>query len=72
MSYRPLADEIRPQSLDEVMGQTHILGKDGLLRRIIDGGSIPNLVFYGPSGTGKTTVANIIAKRTDQIGRAHV
>ena len=66
MSYRPLADEIRPQSLDEVMGQTHILGKDGLLRRIIDGGSIPNLVFYGPSGTGKTTVANIIAKRTDR------
>ena len=45
MSYRPLADEIRPQSLDEVMGQTHILGKDGLLRRIIDGGSIPNLVL---------------------------
>ena len=54
MTYRPLADEIRPQDLDEVMGQKHILGKDGLLRRIIDSGSIPNLVFYGPSGTGKT------------------
>ena len=66
MTYRPLADEIRPQDLDEVMGQTHILGKNGLLRRIIDSGSIPNLVFYGPSGTGKTTVANIIAKRTDR------
>ena len=53
MTYRPLADEIRPQTLDEVVGQRHILGKDGLLRRIIDSGSIPNLVFYGPSGTGR-------------------
>ena len=66
MTYRPLADEIRPQTLDEVVGQGHILGQNGLLRRIIDGGSIPNLVFYGPSGTGKTTVANIIAKRTNR------
>ena len=66
MPYRPLADEIRPQTLDEVGGQRHILGKDGLLRRIIDSGSIPNLIFYGPSGTGKTTVANIIAKRTNR------
>ena len=66
MAYRPLADEIRPQSLDEVVGQRHILGKNGLLRRIIEGGNIPNLVFYGPSGTGKTTVANIIAKRTNR------
>ena len=64
MSYRPLADEIRPQTLDEVVGQSHILGQGGLLRRIIEGGSIPNLIFYGPSGTGKTTVANLIAKRT--------
>ena len=61
MTYRPLADEIRPQTLDEVVGQKHILGEGGLLRRIIEGGNIPNLVFYGPSGTGKTTVANIIA-----------
>lgn len=64
MAYRPLADEIRPQTLDEVVGQKHILGKDGLLRRIIEGGSVPNLIFYGPSGTGKTTVANLIAQRT--------
>ena len=64
MSYRPLADEIRPKTLDEVVGQRHILGKDGLLRRIIEGGDVPNLIFYGPSGTGKTTVANIIAQRT--------
>ncbi|MBD5085118.1 MAG: replication-associated recombination protein A [Clostridiales bacterium] len=67
MSYQPLADRIRPQNLDEVLGQSHILGRDGLLRRVIDSGKIPNMVFYGPSGTGKTTVANIIAQ---QSGRA--
>ena len=66
MAYRPLADEIRPTNLDEVVGQKHILGKDGLLRRIIDSGNVPNLIFYGPSGTGKTTVANIIAQRTNR------
>ncbi len=64
MAYRPLADEIRPQNLDEVVGQRHILGENGLLRRIIESGNVPNLIFYGPSGTGKTTVANIIAQRT--------
>ncbi len=66
MAYRPLADEIRPKTLDEVVGQQHILGKDGLLRRIIESGDVPNLIFYGPSGTGKTTVANIIAQRTNR------
>ncbi len=62
--YRPLADEIRPQTLDEVYGQKHILGENGLLRRIIASGQIPNMIFYGPSGSGKTTVANIIARET--------
>ncbi len=66
MAYRPLADEIRPTTLDEVVGQRHILGPDGLLRRVIEGGDVPNLIFYGPSGTGKTTVANIIARRTNR------
>lgn len=66
MAYRPLADEIRPTTLDEVVGQTHILGENGLLRRVIEGGNVPNLIFYGPSGTGKTTVANIIAQRTNR------
>ncbi len=61
---RPLADEIRPQTLDEVYGQKHILGENGLLRRIIRSGRIPNMIFYGPSGSGKTTVANIIARET--------
>lgn len=67
--YRPLADEIRPLDLGEVVGQRHILGEDGMLRRIIDSGEIPNMVFYGPSGTGKTTVANIIARRTNRTLR---
>ena len=63
---KPLADEIRPKSLDDVVGQQHILGRDGLLRRIVESGSTPNMIFYGPSGTGKTTVARIIAERTQR------
>lgn len=64
--YQPLADLLRPQTLDEVYGQEHILGKGAVLRRLIDSGRIPNMVFYGPSGTGKTTVAKIIAKQTNR------
>ena len=62
--YQPLADVLRPKTLDEVCGQEHILAPDGLLRRILASGSVPNMIFYGPSGTGKTTVANIIAAQT--------
>lgn len=61
--YRPLADELRPKTLDDVVGQGHILGEEGVLRRIIQGGNIPNMIFYGPSGTGKTTLAEIAAAR---------
>ena len=67
--YKPLADEIRPHSLDDVVGQRHILGERGLLRRIVESGSIPNMIFYGPSGTGKTTVARIIAEKTNRTLR---
>ena len=62
--YQPLADLLRPQTLDEVYGQEHILGPGGVLRRLVNSGNVPNMVFYGPSGTGKTTVAKIIAKQT--------
>lgn len=62
----PLADKIRPQTLDDVVGQKHILGEGKVLRRIIESGQIPNLIFYGPSGVGKTTVARIIAKSTNK------
>ena len=64
--YRPLADKIRPDSIDDIFGQKHILGENGILRRIILTGQIPNMIFYGPSGVGKTTVAGIIAKHTSR------
>jgi putative ATPase len=67
--YRPLADELRPVELDDVVGQGHILGENGLLRRVIESGNIPNMIFYGPSGTGKTTVARIIAEKTNRTLR---
>ena len=65
----PLADTIRPQSLDEVVGQTHLIGEGKPLRRIIESGKIPNMIFYGPSGTGKTTIARIIAENTIIINK---
>ena len=64
--YKPLADEIRPSTLDDVVGQRHILSQGGMLRRIVESGQIPNMIFYGPSGTGKTTVARIIAEKTNR------
>ncbi len=53
----PLADRLRPQSIDDMVGQRHLLGEGKALRRIIDSGEVPNLIFYGPSGVGKTTLA---------------
>lgn len=61
----PLADKIRPMELDQVFGQTHILGENRPLKKIIESGHIPNMIFYGPSGVGKTTVANIIAHKSN-------
>jgi putative ATPase len=62
--YKPLADRMRPTSLDDVVGQEEILGKNGLLRRIIESGTATNMILFGPPGTGKTTIANIIADKT--------
>ena len=63
---QPLADRIRPDTLDEVVGQKHLLAPGALLRRFIEKGTNANMIFYGPSGVGKTTVANIIARRTNR------
>ena len=65
MSNQPLADKLRPTSFDEIAGQEHLVGKNGIIRKLCDVGRIPNMIFYGPPGTGKTTVAKIIAKSSD-------
>ena len=62
----PLADRLRPQSLCDIVGQKHLLGENKPLRKIIESGKIPNLIFYGPSGVGKTTLASYIAKSTNR------
>ena len=63
---QPLADLMRPNSLEEMVGQPHLLGKNSLFRKVIESGSVPNMIFYGPPGTGKTTAANIIAKKANK------
>lgn len=61
---QPLAEQIRPSCLEEIVGQQHLLAPNQPLRRIIESGKIPNMIFYGPSGVGKTTVARMIANST--------
>ncbi len=63
----PLAERIRPKTLDDVVGQRDLLGEGKPLRKILDGGKIPNMIFYGPSGVGKTTVARIIAENSNMM-----
>ncbi|MAF68525.1 MAG: AAA family ATPase [Micavibrio sp.] len=62
---RPLADILRPQTLDEVIGQDHIIGADAPLRQMLESGQLPSLIFWGPPGCGKTTLARILAKHTN-------
>lgn len=66
MALRPLADRIRPKDISDVVGQEHLLSEGKALRNILDSGNIPNMIFYGPSGTGKTTVANIAAEKSNK------
>ena len=66
---KPLADRIRPTELEDVVGQKHLLSPDKALYNMIQNGDIPNLIFYGPSGVGKTTVASIIANKTKRALR---
>ena len=69
MSYTPLADALRPSSFDEMVGQTHLFGKNGSVRRMAEQGYLPNMVFFGPPGTGKTTAAGILAKHSGKTIR---
>ncbi|MBE6530468.1 MAG: replication-associated recombination protein A [Ruminococcaceae bacterium] len=61
------ADELRPKNFDDIVGQEHLFGKNGVIRKMIGAGRITNMIFYGPPGTGKTTAAEIIAKESDMV-----
>ena len=65
MAVKPPADRMRPTNFDEIAGQAHLVGKNGIIKKLVSSGRIPNMIFYGPPGTGKTTVANIIASLSD-------
>ncbi len=64
-SLSPLAQRMRPETLDDIVGQKHLFGKNGAVRKMLERGYVTNMIFYGPPGTGKTTAANIIAKETE-------
>ncbi|WP_330362414.1 AAA family ATPase [[Clostridium] dakarense] len=61
---QPLADKLRPHQIEDMVGQSHIIGKGKVINKLIENNTIPNMILYGPPGTGKTTLANIIANVT--------
>lgn len=65
LNKQPLADQLRPKNLDEIVGQTHLFGKNGVIRRIVEKKYLPNMIFAGPPGTGKTTAARILAAESE-------
>ena len=70
LGQQPLADRLRPQHLDQVVGQQHLLGEGMLLRQLVEAGHIPNLIFYGPPGCGKTTLAQLVSKELERMGQS--
>ena len=64
MAVSPLAERLRPQNLDEYIGQSHLVGPGGILRRMIEQGTVSSFILWGPPGVGKTTIARIIANST--------
>ena len=62
-----LADVLRPKSFDEIVGQSHLFSKNGVVRKMIEAGRVTNMIFYGPPGTGKTTAAEIIARQSGMV-----
>ena len=69
MRNEQLADVLRPASFDEIVGQTHLFGPRGVVRRMVEGGRVTNMIFFGPPGTGKTTAAAVIAKMSGMVFR---
>lgn len=69
--YRPLAEILRPQKLDDVIGQEHLVGKDGVIRKLLSSGFLPSMIFWGPPGSGKTTLAHLLASQTDAHFESH-
>jgi len=61
---QPLADKLRPETIDDMVGQSHIIGKGKIINKLIENKTIPNMILYGPPGTGKTTLANIIDRKS--------
>ena len=67
MNSTRIAEALRPKTFDEIVGQGHLFGERGVIRRMISSGRITNMIFYGPPGTGKTTAAEIIARESDMV-----